>query len=1184
MTVRRPVPSAWQLNDIDLATGRSTIATALIRFGRFEWCAAPAQLSLEGRPVDIGARAALVLAFLIAERHRTVDKSELLARAWPDRTAHEHNLHAQVSALRAVLGPDAIATVPGRGYRFTAAVEALPSAQPATALGMATSAQPALPADTAAAAREPPTRRLAAILQAAVVDGRDDTRAEPAQNDVHQRLATHALALGGQLAATSGGSFTARFGSALEAVRCALDVQRETAAQLARHPPSERAGLQIGVHVGDVIQQGEAVYGDVVWLASLLQRRASAGETCVSGHVLDQVEGHLEVSVRYAGDQTGPGLARPLATYLLTPAASAMPAPIRPVRFGRCELQVDHRVLLIDGQPARVGARAFDVLVALFERRDRMVPKGELLEVVWPHAVVEEGNLQTQVSNLRKLLGADVLQTIPGRGYRFAAPLIGEPASPQPAPRFSAADAVAPPVSPGEALTGSLPEVLPPLLGREDELATLSTWLMEHRLVTLVAAGGMGKSRLAQHVLHGLRNAYAHGVCLVELAGISEAGLVVATVASALGTRVTGDDALPGLVTALRPREMLIVLDNAEHLIEEVARVAQAVAEGAPNVRLLVTSQASLKVGSEKVFRLGALAVPDHPTSAEQALTYGAVALFNARASAADRTFTLDAPRLAAVLAICRQLDGMPLAIELAAARVRMLGVHKLAAALEQRLKLLTGDLRSLAARHKTLRAALDWSHSLLTQAEQVTFRRLAVFAGSFSLEMAQQVVADAAEGEQALDEWAVLDTLGSLVDRSLVTLDEGDPGAAPRYRLLETPRAYASEKLGAYPAEQRLTRKRHAEAVLRHFRAVDDRIWSGRSPVDDCLPAFEPDLDNARVALEWSLGNDAAAATRLVTVLEHGMRLSRWSEYAQWWAATEPLIDALTDSDAAARWRLAFSRCWGDVEPERAMAHARLAADHFDGVHDARGWYLAEAAYIGAAACAPEAVVHLDRLDQLLAREDATWPAYVRLHGARVALLPPFRRGDIAGAKAGTDMFVRLARAAGTRARVLGAQANLADLALALGQTEASIRANRTLLGQCLPVKDNYWLTQIWTNLFDAHVEQDQLEQAREAATQAWPLVLELNRIQWWLDSAAHLAAREGRVRQAARLVGASDARYALLRVFRQRNGIRCIAAAEARVRERLAEAEVDALKREGAMLSIDEILALGLSRTDDD
>ena len=263
------------------------------------------------------------------------------------------------------------------------------------------------------------------------------------------------------------------------------------------------------------------------------------------------------------------------------------------------------RQLLVDGAPASVGARAFDVLVALIERRDRLVTKSELLDLVWPGLVVEENNLQVQISSLRKLLGPRAIATIPGRGYRFAAAISGQP---RPGAR-SSGDTVAarveprPPATPRTNLPGELPE----LFGRSEELQAVSALLAAHRLVTVVGAGGIGKSRLAQAAAHASLDRWPHGAWMVELAGLSDTALLPSTVAGALDIKLEGSGSpTEQLVAALVPRTLLLVLDNCEHLLDAVSQLVAAVLRATPNVTLLTTSQEPLRVADEQQFRLAA--------------------------------------------------------------------------------------------------------------------------------------------------------------------------------------------------------------------------------------------------------------------------------------------------------------------------------------------------------------------------------------------------------------------------------------------------------------------------------------------------------------------------------------------------------------------------------------------------
>src|SRR5882672_470153 len=417
-------------------------------------------------------------------------------------------------------------------------------------------------------------------------------------------------------------------------------------------------------------------------------------------------------------------------------------------RFGRIEVRPAERVLLVDSKAAKLGARAFDLLLALVERRDRIVAKNELLDTVWPGLVVEENNLQVHISTLRKLLGPQVIATVPGRGYRFtAAPddsaarhAVAAVSAAAPAASWatpSAASAVA-----ATAPLTNLPADLPPLYGRDEDLPALRALIEAHKVVTVVGAGGIGKTALAQALAHQLRGEFEDGVWLVELAPVADATLVATTVAGVLRVELGAAAPIETLAGELAASRMLLVLDNCEHLLLAVAELVSALRRAAPNVQLLATSQEPLKVAQEHAYRLSALALPAE-AGIESARQAGAVALFEARARAAQPQFALNEKNLAAVVEVCRRLDGIALAIELAAARVPLLGIEGLRARLNERFRVLTGGARLALRRHQTLRAALDWSHGLLTHEEQTVFRRLGVFAGSFGLDSAQRVTAD---------------------------------------------------------------------------------------------------------------------------------------------------------------------------------------------------------------------------------------------------------------------------------------------------------------------------------------------------------------------------------------------------------------------------------------------------------
>jgi predicted ATPase/DNA-binding winged helix-turn-helix (wHTH) protein len=501
-------------------------------------------------------------------------------------------------------------------------------------------------------------------------------------------------------------------------------------------------------------------------------------------------------------------------------------------RCGAIEIEVTRRQVLIDGAPAKLGGRAFALLLALVERRERVVSKQELMELVWPKLVVEENNLLVHMVALRKLLGPQAITTIPGRGYRFSLPVDS----------VNGGRVVDSPVTSAN-LPGNLPPS-PPLFGRAEDLHAVEALLHERAVVSIVGAAGIGKTRLALAAAVATNCEFPDGRWWVELAPITEGGDVANGIAAALAMQLPPGRPPPeSLAMALGNRSLLLVLDNCEHVADDVAALVDLLRARTPNVRLLMTSQELLKCRDDQVYRLGALAVPES-AQVEDAAEFGAVALFVERAHAVDSRFRLADDNVSVVVDVCRRLDGIPLAIELAAARVPLLGVHGLHARLNQMFDVLSGGARMKLRRHQTLRAALEWSHGLLSADEQAVFRRLGVFAGGFALELAQQVVSD-----ERIDQWLVLDLLGRLIDKSLV-IAQGE--AEPRYRLLETTRAFALEQL-AHAGESEAILRRHAQVIC-EFMAVIAAKFGAPSPAS--RKRAVPELSNLRAAVDWTLAS----------------------------------------------------------------------------------------------------------------------------------------------------------------------------------------------------------------------------------------------------------------------------------------------------------------------------------------
>jgi predicted ATPase/DNA-binding winged helix-turn-helix (wHTH) protein len=522
----------------------------------------------------------------------------------------------------------------------------------------------------------------------------------------------------------------------------------------------------------------------------------------------------------------------------------------RPVRyqFGHFELHPGERRLWAAGKALSLTPRAFDVLVALVERPGQLVSKDALLDRVWPGLVVEENNLQVQVSTLRKVLGPAAIETVPGHGYRFLPKVQG-----------SGGDEASPP----NEHRHNLPRALTRFIGHEDDLAKCARLLDRSRLVTITGVGGLGKSRLSLEMAGASLENFADGVWLVELAPLADAQLVSRAVASVFGIiEQVGRPLLEVVTSFARDRRLLLVLDNCEHLLRACAEVAAQLLRACPYVKILASSREPLHVPGEATFSLPTLAIPGAGEDLSPAALsdYESIRLFVDRATAALPDFRLTDANARSICEICVHLDGIPLAIELAAARVRVLSVQAIAERLNDRFRLLKGGDLTALPRQQTLRATLDWSYELLTGPEQLLLHRTAVFSGGWTLEAIEAV---GAGGD--VDVSDVLDLNGRLTEKSLVIVER--EGA--RYRLLETVRQYAHERLEA-SGEGDATRARHlafylalAEAAEPRLVSRDEGTWHG------CL-----DLERENFRSAWTCCQRTAEAE---SALRLAFALRRW-------------------------------------------------------------------------------------------------------------------------------------------------------------------------------------------------------------------------------------------------------------------------------------------------------------------
>jgi predicted ATPase/DNA-binding winged helix-turn-helix (wHTH) protein len=512
------------------------------------------------------------------------------------------------------------------------------------------------------------------------------------------------------------------------------------------------------------------------------------------------------------------------------------------ISFGPFRLLPTQRLLLEGNEPLHLGSRALDILIALVERPGELVSKDELMARVWPNTFVEPANLTVHIAALRRTLGDGrdgnrFLLNIPGRGYRFVAPV-------------AFADDLRPPEAAAVAIkpAHNLPTRLTRLIGRADIVNQLTERLPQSRLLTIAGPGGIGKTSVAIAVAERLIEAYEHGVRLVDLAPVRDPLLVPSALAAALGLELHSEEPLAELVAAVSDKRILLVLDNCAHIVGACAEVVVSVLRRAAGVHILATSREPLRVDGEHVHRLSPLESPPASASvtAAEALAFPAVQLFVERAAASSNDFALDDGDAPVAAEICRRLDGVPLAIELAAARVGTIGVRGVAAHLEEdRLGPLTDRRRTTSARQQTMRATFDWSYGLLTELEQAILRRLSVFAGSFTLRAAATVAADRAHSE-----CEIIDNVLNLVAKSLIMTDTNC--SEPRLWLFETARAYGLEKL-AESGERDTIYHRHSECCRAFEAEADNAKASRRSSRVKILPPqsiIEPDVQISRIRL----------------------------------------------------------------------------------------------------------------------------------------------------------------------------------------------------------------------------------------------------------------------------------------------------------------------------------------------
>ena len=578
--------------------------------------------------------------------------------------------------------------------------------------------------------------------------------------------------------------------------------------------------------------------------------------------------------------------------------------------FNDCVLDTGRYVLERGGEAVRLEPQVFDVLAHLLRNRGRVVTKEELFDEVWGTRYVGEASLTSRMRAARQAVGDSgskqaVIRTVRNRGYELIAEVVER------------ADAAAPerpleraPAAPARP-TSVIPAAVHALIGRDELLVELREELDENRLVTLIGPGGVGKTTVAYELARSLEPRYADGVCAVELVAIDDGNAAVQALATALDVQPARDTSLEdAVVNVLRPRQTLLLLDNCEHLVEALAAVADRLLQTAPRVSIVATSRQPLAVRGERLWPVEPLAIDSAETL--EGGTSPAVALFAERAAAVDPRFTLEESTIDSVVNICRRLDGMPLAIELAAARVRSLGVREIEARLDERFRLLRSVRRSGDRRHQALHDTVRWSYDLLSEEEQTLFNELSVFAGPFDITAAAAVSGD-------LDELDTLELLTGLVERSMLSARRSAAGEAC-YELLETLRAFGRSTLEV-GARARVG-ARHAAHYAQVAREVEIAQQGASEPAASARA--ESAFVDLRVAQRFALehGDIDQALTLIGSVREYGMRAMRYE--ALGWAEAALAAEGVAGHPLAATVRgTAAYAVWIRGEFERALSLA---------------------------------------------------------------------------------------------------------------------------------------------------------------------------------------------------------------------------------------------------------------------
>ena len=837
--------------------------------------------------------------------------------------------------------------------------------------------------------------------------------------------------------------------------------------------------------------------------------------------------------------------------------------PTTVYEIGPFRLEPENEVLMRLGAAEPLGRRAVSVLAALVKNARKPMAKDAIIDAAWPGLVVEEANLSVQISSIRRVLsqtpgGERWIETLAGRGYRFVGPVVELRGG-------VAYDAA-------RSGLGNLPEPLASFVGRERELVELKRLLANNRILTLVGAGGIGKTRLAVQLAAEVSDAYRDGVWFVDLAPLADPELVPSALAQTLEVQqAPGKSLTDALCRQLKGRRVLLIIDNCEHVLDASAQLIEALLHGASEPAIIATSREQLRVEGEQIYWVASLPLPDPAAALESIRQSDAVTLFVDRAQHQQPDFELTEAIAPGIAQLCVRLDGIPLALELAAPLVHTYSIDEINGRLSDRFDALTQGRRTALPRQQTLRATLDWSYSLLSDAEQSVLRNVSVFRGGFTLDAARAVAADGVINKEAMD-----DLLSRLQARSLVLAGQTERGT--RYGILETTRAYALEVLDR-AGETAATQEQHAQYFRAYFQngTVD---WL-RQAETQWRARYCPEIDNLRAALEWSL---AAANDLSLGVSLTGSSGPIWSEcglYAEGLQRLNAAADAISDAPkrAVAELWLWLGASISAV-PTRAIDALQRAADLYSALRDTEG--------------SSHALVRLARVLTLSGRFHEAAKALAAASAASRQSSPPRLRGlyfsnmgvlkassgDHAAARRhyerANDLYVQ----AGYNFGRIDVLTNLAELSWQSGDLHAAASAYRQAIDtqRALRSTHKFAFGYQFANLAGVLTEQGKLDEALTAAREALPLLRDADRAFVFMDHFALRAALSGAIERAAMLGAFTDTAYAAKKLVREPNEARARERLRAILEQRLDRIKVKRLLADGEKLTEDEACRLAL------